>query len=46
MDDYIILPITDFKGGLSPEANKGPRGSFYGGYGLDIRNGDNTLKCN
>lgn len=46
MADYITLPITDFRGGLSPEANRGPRGAFYGGYGLDIRNGDNTLKCN
>ena len=46
MDDYTILSFTDFRGGLSTEANKGPRGAFYGGYGLNIRSGDNTLKCN
>lgn len=46
MDDYIVFPMTDFRGGLSTEANRGPRGAFYGGYGVNIRSGDNTLKCN
>lgn len=40
------LSFTDFRGGLATQSNRGPRGAFYGGYGLDIRNGDNTLKCN
>lgn len=46
MDDYALFPTTDFRGGLSTQANQGPRGAFYGGYALDIRTGDNTLKCN
>jgi hypothetical protein len=46
MDDLAVFPLTDFRGGLSPEANRGPRGAYYGGYGIDIRSGDNTLKCN
>lgn len=40
------ISFTDFRGGLSTQSNRGPRGAFYGGYALDIRNGDNTLKCN
>lgn len=45
MDDLNVLSITDFNGGISPKKNKGVRGSFAFGYGLNIRD-NNTLKCN
>jgi uncharacterized protein YaiE (UPF0345 family) len=40
------LALMDFRGGFSPEANRGARGAFRTGQNLDIRSGDNTLKCN
>lgn len=46
MDDEKVLAITDFRGGFSPEANRGPRGSFRTGRNINYRTGDNTLKCN
>jgi hypothetical protein len=46
MDDYIGFPITSFRGGISEHGNKGPKGSFKFGYGLNIREGEDTLKCN
>jgi hypothetical protein len=38
--------IEDFRGGLSSERKRGPRGCFKFGYGLDIHGQDNVLKCN
>lgn len=46
MDDLDVLTIDDFRGGIVEQGRRGPRGSFKFGYGLDIRNGENTLKCN
>lgn len=45
MDDLDTLSIENFNGGISPLANKGVRGSFAFGRGLNIRE-NNTLKCN
>lgn len=45
MDDMNVLSIEDFNGGISPTTNKGIRGSFAFGYGLNIRE-NNTLTCN
>lgn len=45
MEDLDILSIENFNGGISPLANKGVRGAFAFGYGLNIRE-NNTLKCN
>lgn len=38
--------IRHWKGGISPEKNRGPQGSFAYGQGLDIRSGENILTCN
>lgn len=45
MDDLEILSIENFNGGISPLANKGVKGSFAFGRGLNIRE-NNSLKCN
>lgn len=46
MPELNIYTIKDFKGGISDETNKGVRGSFKFGQGLDIHNQEGTLKCN
>ncbi len=38
--------IKGFRGGIADDAYKGVAGAFRFGYGLDIRNGGDTLKCN
>ncbi len=38
--------IKGFRGGISDDVYKGVVGAFRFGYGLDIRNGGDTLKCN
>lgn len=38
--------IKNWKGGISPEKNRGPKGSFAYGENLDIRSGENVLTCN
>ncbi|KKT65316.1 MAG: hypothetical protein UW60_C0047G0007, partial [Candidatus Woesebacteria bacterium GW2011_GWA2_44_33] len=38
--------IKGFRGGIADDAYKGVAGAFRFGYGLDIRNGADTLKCN
>ena len=45
MDDLNTLTIEDFRGGIVEQGRRGPRGSFRFGYGLNIRDGENTLKC-
>lgn len=45
MEDQDIISIENFNGGISPLPNKGVRGSFAFGRGLNIRE-SNTLKCN
>lgn len=45
MDGYNTLTINDFRGGIVEQGRLGPRGSFKFGQGLDIRSGENTLKC-
>lgn len=44
--DLNNLPIKSFRGGISPEGDKGPRGSFKYGYGMDIHGTRDSLKCN
>lgn len=44
--DYHNYPIEDFKGGISSERKKGPRGAFKFGKGLNIHSEDNVLQCN
>jgi len=41
-----VFEITSFRGGISEHGNKGPKGSFKFGYGLNIRDGEDTLKAN
>lgn len=38
--------IEDFRGGISGQRKRGPRGSFKYGEGLNIHKGDNILSCN
>ena len=38
--------LKGFRGGIADDAYKGVAGAFRFGYGLDIRNGGDTLKCN
>lgn len=45
MDGYQTLTINDFRGGIVEEGRRGPRGSSKFVQGLDIRSGENTLKC-
>jgi hypothetical protein len=40
------LTIKSFRGGISPEGDKGPRGSFKFGRGLNIHSNRDSLKCN
>lgn len=42
---YYPYIISDFQGGRSDSNDKGVRGSFKGGYGLDIHKQDNNLSC-
>jgi hypothetical protein len=37
--------INTFRGGQSPETNRGPAGSFKNAYSVDIRKDDDTLSC-
>ena len=46
MEDLPILTIKSFRGGVSPDKNKGPKGSFKFGQGIDIHGEGDTLKCN
>lgn len=41
-----VYKIQGFRGGIADDAYKGIRGAFRFGYGLDIRSGEDTLKCN
>lgn len=43
---YLPYKITDFRGGISDENDRGIAGSFKHGYGVDIRSRDNTISCN
>ena len=45
MDGYDTLTINDFRGGIVEEGRRGPRGASKFVQGLDIRTGENTLKC-
>jgi len=45
MENLNVLTISDYRGGIIEQGRKGPYGSFKFGYGLDIRSGENTLKC-
>lgn len=45
MDGYNTLTINDFRGGIVEQGRRGPRGSFKFGQSLNIRDGENTLKC-
>lgn len=45
MDRMNTLTINDFRGGIVEQGRRGPRGSFKFAQGLDIRSGENTLKC-
>jgi hypothetical protein len=40
-----VYTIQSFRGGISDENDKGIRGSFKFGYGLDIRGRDDVLQC-
>ena len=42
----IAYKIQGFRGGIADDAYKGVKGAFRFGYGLDIRSGGDTLKCN
>lgn len=42
---YLPYVIQDFQGGRSENNDRGVRGSFKGGYALDIHKQDNTLSC-
>ena len=46
MADLQSYTIKDFNGGLSDLSNKGVRGSFRFGYGIDLRNTSASLSCN
>lgn len=45
MDGVQTLTINDFRGGIIEDGRRGPRGSCKFVQGLDIRSGENTLKC-
>lgn len=45
MDGYETLTINDFRGGIIEEGRRGPRGASKYVQGLDIRTGENVLKC-
>ncbi len=45
MDGYETLTINDFRGGIIEEGRRGPRGAAKLVQGLDIRTGENVLKC-
>jgi hypothetical protein len=44
--DLNNYAIEDFKGGISSERKRGPRGAFKFGKGLDIHSEENVLQCN
>lgn len=45
MEELLTLSINDFRGGITEEGRRGPRGSAKYVQGLDIRTGENVLKC-
>ena len=45
MDGYETLTINDFRGGIIEDGRRGPRGACKFVQGIDIRSGENTLKC-
>lgn len=46
MDDLNRLTIKTFRGGISADEDKGPVGAFRYGQGLNIHEGQDSLKCN
>lgn len=46
MDDFNRLTIKTFRGGISADEDKGPVGAFRYGQGLNIHDGQDSLKCN
>jgi hypothetical protein len=46
MDDFQNITLKTFRGGIAPDGDKGPRGSFKYGQGLNIHGGRDTLKAN
>lgn len=46
MSELQSYTIKDFNGGISDLSNKGVRGSFRFGYGIDLRNTNSSLSCN
>lgn len=42
---YLPLPIQSFRGGISDENDKGVKGSFKHGYGLEIHGRSDSLSC-
>jgi len=45
MDNTETLTINSFRGGIVEQGRLGPRGAFQYGQGLDIRSGEDSLKC-
>lgn len=46
MADLQSYTINNFNGGISDLSNKGVRGAFRFGYGVDLRNTSSALSCN
>lgn len=46
MDGFDNITLKSFRGGISPEGDKGPVGSFKFGKNLNIHGGRDTLKSN
>ena len=46
MSELQSFTIKDFNGGISDLSNKGVRGSFRFGHGIDLRNTSSSLSCN
>jgi len=46
MADLLSYTIEDFNGGISDKPNKGVKGSFKFGYGINVRDDLSVLTCN
>lgn len=46
MADLQSYTIEDFNGGISDRSNRGVRGAFKFGYGINLRNTSSALSCN
>lgn len=46
MAELQSYTISDFNGGISDLSNKGVRGAFKFGYGINLRNTSSALSCN